>query len=220
VVFLSLTPGKQTELPDGIACSAAFAVMRFDNEGKLGQAFVTGGEVSWGTWRLQAHDLQGNVEQVLPDKHEVVVNLRGNIGGEDLLHRLILFRAGEHQAEYEIFRAGREGKRWRMWLGDYEFLRGRALVGEIDEAQRTVRTPTVLALDAVAPVQGMAVSNEARTAWWRLKSTRRGEVALDGDAPLTSLRADADGDGRAVLLVWDFGAGDNVLIPGQADYRR
>jgi hypothetical protein len=107
-----------------------------------------------------------------------------------------------------------------MWLGDYEFLRGRALVGEIDEAQRTVRTPTILALDAVAPVKGMAVSNEARTVWWRLKSARRGEVVLDGDSPLTSLRADADGDGRAVLLVWDFGAGDNVLIPGQADYRR
>jgi hypothetical protein len=220
VVFLSLTPGKQTELPDGIACSAAFAVMRFDNEGKLRQAFITGGEVSWGTWRLQAHDLKGSVEQVLPDKHEVVVNLRGHIRDEDLLHRLILFRAGEHQAEYEIFRAGREGKRWRMWLGDYEFLRGRALVGEIAEAQRTVRTPTVLALDAVAPVKGMAVSNEARTVWWRLKSARRGEVVLDGDTPLTSLRADADGDGRAVLLVWDFGAGDNVLIPGQADYRR
>ncbi|GIV21630.1 MAG: hypothetical protein KatS3mg023_3381 [Armatimonadota bacterium] len=217
VVFLSLTPEKRVELPDGMTCSAAFAVLRFDQEGKLQRAFVTGGEVLCGERRWRAHDLRGTVAEVVPDKHEVVVHLQSHVGEEDLLHRVILFRAGEHQADYEIFRARREGNRWRLWLGDYEFLRGRALISEIDEAQRTVRTPTVLALDAVAPVQGMTVSNEACRAWWRLKSARRGEVVLDGDTPLALLRADADGDGRAVLLIWDFGAGDGVWIPGQVD---
>ncbi len=221
VVLLSLTPEKRVQLPDGITAGAAFAVLRFDSEGVLQRAFVSGGEVARGEWQLQARDLQGTVEKVLPDTHEVVVNLQGNIRAEEALrHRAILFRAGEHRADYEIFRAQREGKRWRLWLGDYEFLRGRALVGEIDEAQRVVHTPTVLALDAVAPVQGMAVSNEARSAWWRLASARRGEVVLDGDASLAPLRADSDGDGRSVLLIWDFGAGDSVFTPGQAEYRR
>lgn len=220
VVLLSLTPEKRVELPDGTTCGAAFAVMRWDNEGELRRAFVSGGEIVHRDWKIQAHDLQGTVAEVLPDKHEVVVHLQGDATVETLQHRAVLFRAREHQADYEIFRARREGNRWRLWLGDYEFLRGRAVVGEVDEAQRVVRTPTVLALDAVAPVQGMAVSNEARTAWWRLKSTRRGEILLEGEASLAPLRADSDGDGRAVLLIWDIGAGDSVFIPGQTEVVR
>lgn len=220
VVFLSLTPEKRVELPEGITCDAAFAVIRFDDQGHVERAFVSGGEVARGRWRLQAHDLKGTVEAVLPDKHEVLVRLQGNAKVGDLLQRAILFRAEEHQADYEIFGAHREGGRWRLWLGDYDFLRGKALVSEVDEVPRRVRTPTVLALDAVAPVRGMAVSNEARTAWWRLKTAHRGELELAGSAPLALLREDSDSDGRAVLLIWDFGTGDSVFIPGQAEYVR
>jgi len=220
IVFLSLAPEKGVTLPDGTTCRTAFAVMRFDRTDALQRAFVSGGEVLVQGVRLHASDITGSVQEVLPDKHEVVVRLRRDVDEEELRHRLIQFRAGAHRADYEIFGARREGKQWRLWLGGYEFLRGRALVSEVDEAKRLVRTPTVLALEAGAPVQGMPVSNEARTAWWRLKSVARGELVLDGEAPLAPLKVDADGDGRPIALVWDFGVGDSVYIPAQAEYAR
>ncbi len=220
VIYLSIAPDKQVSLPDGVRCRCAVAVMRFDAEGVLQRALVSGGEALVNGIRLKAHDLTGRVQEVHPEEHEVVVHLQGRVTEGDLLHRAIRFQGGAHQADYEIFGVNREGNCWRLWLGDYEFLRGRALVSEVDEARRIVRTPTVLALDAVAPVQGMPVSDETRTTWWRLKSAQRGEIILDGELPLAPLRSDTDGDGRAVVLIWDFGVGDSVFIPGQAEYQR
>ncbi len=220
VLWLSLSPERRASLPDGIACQAALAVMRFDRAGVLQRAFVSGGETSVDGQRLHAPDISGTVQKVIPEKHEVVVRLQGNVNEQALRHRSVRFRAGAHQADYEIFGARREGGEWHLWLGDYEFLRGRARVGEVDESQKVVRTPTVLALEAVAPVEGMSVSDEARRVWWRLKSARRSELTLHGEEPLAPLRQDADGDGRPIVLIWDFGVGDGVLIPGQAEYRR
>lgn len=217
VLFFSLTPQRRYSLPDGVACQAAFAALRFGSEGELQRAFVSGGEVSGDGFRLRAPDLTSSVEQVDPDRHEVVARLPKELRPEALLGRSVLFRAREHQADYEIFGARREGEGWRLWLGDYEWLRGKALVGEVDEARGLVRTPTILALEAVAPVEGMAVSNEARTAWWRLKAASRGELTLEGETPLSRLREDADGDGRPLVLVWDIGRGDSLFIPGQAE---
>lgn len=220
IVYLSLSPQKRVNLPDHIACAAAVAVLRFDRADNLLRAFVSGGEAVGSNFKIQAHDIHGSVLEVVPEKHEVVVHLERAVPAKTLNNVPIVFRAGEHQADYEVFRAQREGSRWRLWLGDYEFLRGRALVGEVNESQRSVRTPTVLALEAVAPVQGMMVSNESRTAWWRLKSVRRGELTLAGDTPLSDLLTDPDGDGRPTALVWDFGVGDTVFIPGWTDYQR
>lgn len=220
VIWLSLNPQKRFSLPNGSICRAAFAVMRFDREGVLQKAFVSGGEVVVNGVKLQAPDLTGIVQEVIPDKHEVRVRLQEDVREQDLRYRFVQFRADAHRADREIFDARREGKGWRLWLGDYEFLQGRALVGKVDESQRKVRTPTVLALDAVAPVEGMTVSNEAGTARWRLKSAVRGELMLDSGPPLAPLKQDTDGDGRPIALIWDFGVGDAVFIPGQAEYAR
>ncbi|MGQ9879595.1 MAG: heparinase II/III domain-containing protein [Armatimonadota bacterium] len=220
VILLSLAPDKDVSLPGGIVCRAALAVMRFDGEGVLRRAFVSGGTASVNGLELQASDITGTVQEVVPEKHEVLVRLQGDVNEQALRHRSIRFHAGAHRADYEIFALRREGREWRLRLGDYEFLRGRALVSEVDETHRVVRTPTVLALEAVAPVEGMTVSNEARNAWWRLKSTRRGEMVLDGKSPLAPLKEDADGDGHPIALIWDFGMGDSVFIPGQAEYTR
>jgi len=148
------------------------------------------------------------------DLTDNVVTLDGKLPvGEALQGRMLFLRGGQHRTAWRIAEVLPPGDRVRLECNSILF---RSRMDAVSEDGLTVSTelaPPIEADRGFKPgyYDGALVTDETHQARFRVARVAEGRIALDRPCKLTDF-ADADGDGRRMLFIYDHGVGDEAVL--------
>ncbi len=124
---------------------------------------------------------------------------------------LLLIRGGEHRTAYHVDKA----------IGSQVQLRHNAIIFQsrfdgVEDDGRTIVCELPLSLEAgryfpPGYYNGATLTNETGDVYYRVVSVNDNRITVDR-AVDTDAFADTDGDGRALVRIYDFGPGDTVTV--------
>ena len=133
--------------------------------------------------------------------------------GEDLKGRMLFLRGGAHRTAWRIAEVLPPGDQVRLECNSILF---RSRIDGLSEDGLSVATelaPPIEQTRGIKPgyYDGALVTDEAQRARFRVARVEGGKIVFDRPARLTDF-ADADGDGRRMLFVYDHGEGDEAVL--------
>jgi len=220
---------RVTRFEEGLSFAGHFGVLSMDGEGRMRRAFLVGdGEMTLGGVGLRLRgSARGSVESVDYAKRRVVIRLadpEAKIAPEAMAGRWVRFRNARHVTAYEIVSARKQKGRLVLSLGGIDLRVLKLLATKINMTEGAIEVKNVIPLVREGYHAGMTVGNERGQPLLRLKKASDGALAVEPIAGIRARRSDfsdADGDGRVIVNVYDFGPGDEaeILAVGHVERR-
>lgn len=155
------------------------------------------------------------------DLTENVITLDERLPMDQALRgRMFYLRGGPHLTAWRIVQVLPPGDRVQLECNSILF---RSRVDSVSEDKTTITTELAPPIEATRGFQpgyydGALVTGESRTARYRVARVSDGKIVLDRPCEPEDF-ADADGDGRPLLLIYDHGEGDEALLPSSVFLR-
>ncbi|MCE5238009.1 heparinase II/III-family protein [bacterium] len=148
------------------------------------------------------------------DVTDNIVTLDGKLPvGDALKGRMLFLRGGKHRTAWRIAEVLPPGDKVRLECNSILF---RSRLDGVSDDKLTVSTelaPPIEATRGVKPgtYDGALVTDESQKARFRVARVAEGKIVLDRPCKLEDF-ADADGDGRRMLFIYDHGEGDEAVL--------
>ncbi len=178
-----------------------------------------------------AGPVRGHVTGVDYATNTVLVDC--DLPGPGLVGQTVVFGNEKRHSNYEVKGVSRRPDGWALLLGDTITELCRCTIAALDPVKRTVKTDTpILLYTNGLEFPGMRLVNEARTAACRIEGFDAigktgvnwppfgGVATVSGDVDLKAAFTDADGDGRTLCRVYEFGAGDSFEVANACSVER
>jgi len=148
------------------------------------------------------------------DLAETILTLDGDLPvGTALQGQMLFLQGGPHRTAWRIAEVLPPGNRVRLECSSLIF---RSRLDGVDEAGTTLTTELAPPIELTRGIKagyydGALVTDEARKARFRVAAVRDGKVILDRPCRQEDF-ADADGDGRRMVAIYDHGEGDEAVL--------